>query len=35
MAGEAPEPHWLRQRREKRASHKEVRREGAVEAAEN
>ncbi|HEY9155751.1 MAG TPA: RtcB family protein, partial [Opitutaceae bacterium] len=27
MAGEAPEPHWVRARREKRASHKAIRRE--------
>lgn len=29
MAGEAPEPPWVRARREKRASHKAARREGA------
>ncbi|WP_414663454.1 RtcB family protein [Horticoccus sp. 23ND18S-11] len=33
MAGEAPEPHWLRVRREKRAAHKAERREGAAEAS--
>jgi tRNA-splicing ligase RtcB (3'-phosphate/5'-hydroxy nucleic acid ligase) len=33
MAGEAPEPHWMRQRREKRATHKEARREGAADLA--
>jgi hypothetical protein len=27
MAGEAPEPHWVRARREKRASHHAARRE--------
>lgn len=32
MAGEAPEPAWARVRREKRASHKAARREGAGEA---
>ena len=31
MAGEAPEPHWQRKRREKRAEHKAARREGAAE----
>jgi hypothetical protein len=31
MAGEAPEPPWVRARREKRASHKAVRREEAKE----
>jgi tRNA-splicing ligase RtcB len=31
MAGEAPEPHWMRQRREKRAAHKASRREGETE----
>ena len=31
MAGEAPEPHWMRARREKRASHKAARREGNTE----
>ena len=35
MAGEAPEPHWMRARREKRASHKAERREGALEAGES
>jgi tRNA-splicing ligase RtcB (3'-phosphate/5'-hydroxy nucleic acid ligase) len=34
MAGEAPEPHWMRARREKRANHKAERREGAAEVAE-
>jgi RNA-splicing ligase RtcB len=34
MAGEAPEPHWMRARREKRASHKAARREGNEEVAE-
>lgn len=29
--GEAPEPHWIRARREKRAHHKAARREGVVE----
>ena len=32
MAGEAPEPHWQRARREKRASHKTACREEAKEA---
>ncbi|HVZ64141.1 MAG TPA: RtcB family protein [Opitutaceae bacterium] len=31
MAGEAPEPPWVRKRREKRADHKAVRREGTAE----
>ena len=31
MAGEAPEPAWVRARREKRARHKAARREGALE----
>ncbi len=31
MAGEAPEPHWARVRREKRAAHKSERREGKAE----
>jgi tRNA-splicing ligase RtcB len=31
MAGEAPEPHWMRARREKRASHKAARREADAE----
>lgn len=31
MAGEAPEPHWARARREKRAAHKKARREGEAE----
>lgn len=35
MAGEAPEPHWIRARREKRAAHKEARREGNEEIAES
>ena len=35
MAGEAPEPHWMRQRREKRASRKEARREGTAEVSES
>lgn len=34
MAGEAPEPPWVRARREKRASHKAARREGAAELNE-
>ena len=33
MAGEAPEPHWMRARREKRAHHKTLRREDATESA--
>ncbi|MDF9832792.1 tRNA-splicing ligase RtcB [Ereboglobus sp. PH5-5] len=32
MAGEAPEPHWMRARREKREAHKAQRREGDAEA---
>ena len=32
MAGEAPEPHWARARREKRAAHKAERREGQAES---
>ena len=35
MVGEAEEPHWKRARREKRASHKAERREGAAEAGES
>ena len=35
MAGEAPEPHWMRARREKRASHKAARREGVAEVGES
>jgi hypothetical protein len=31
MAGEAPEPHWQRVRREKRAAHKSERRDGLAE----
>jgi RNA-splicing ligase RtcB len=31
MAGEAPEPPWQRKRREKRAAHKDARREGSAE----
>ena len=31
MAGEAPEPHWARARREKRAAHKALRREDETE----
>ena len=31
MAGEAPEPHWQRKRREKRADHKAARRENHEE----
>jgi tRNA-splicing ligase RtcB len=34
MAGEAPEPHWVRARREKRASHKAARRDGTAEITE-
>lgn len=34
MAGEAPEPPWMRARREKRASHKAARREGDAEKNE-
>jgi len=34
MAGEAEEPHWMRVRREKCASHKAARREGAADVAE-
>lgn len=34
MAGEAPEPHWVRARREKRASHKADRREEKRELEE-
>ncbi len=33
MAGESPEPHWQRVRREKRAAHKAERREGSAEAS--
>ncbi len=33
MAGEAPEPPWVRARREKRAIHKAARREDAAEVA--
>lgn len=32
MAGEAPEPHWVRARREKRASNRQERREAAIES---
>jgi RNA-splicing ligase RtcB len=35
MAGEAPEPPWVRARREKRAAHKASRREGVVETTES
>jgi tRNA-splicing ligase RtcB (3'-phosphate/5'-hydroxy nucleic acid ligase) len=31
MAGEAPEPPWMRARREKKARHKSERREGQAE----
>jgi hypothetical protein len=31
MAGEAPEPPWVRARREKKARHKSERREGQAE----
>jgi hypothetical protein len=31
MAGEAPEPPWIRARREKKARHKGERREGQAE----
>lgn len=34
MAGEAPEPPWVRKRREKRADHKAARREANAEIAE-
>jgi tRNA-splicing ligase RtcB (3'-phosphate/5'-hydroxy nucleic acid ligase) len=34
MAGEAPEPHWMRARREKKAAHKSMRREGVIDSAE-
>ena len=34
MAGEAPEPHWMRARREKKARHKAARREGELETLE-
>src|SRR5476649_1040966 len=34
MAGEPPEPPWVRARREKRAFHKTIRRDGAVEIGE-
>ena len=34
MAGDAPEPHWARKRREKRAQHKAARREGEAEIGE-
>lgn len=34
MAGEAPEPPWVRARREKRAAHKAARREGVAETSE-
>jgi hypothetical protein len=34
MAGEAPEPHWLKARREKKARHKSERREGHAEITE-
>ena len=33
MAGEAPEPPWIRARREKRAAHKATRREGEADIA--
>jgi tRNA-splicing ligase RtcB len=33
MAGEAPEPHWQRARREKRAAHKSARRDGETDVA--
>lgn len=32
MAGEAPEPPWIRARREKKARHKSERREGQAES---
>ena len=35
MAGEAPEPHWMRKRREKRASHKEARRKEIIDVSES
>ena len=35
MAGEAPEPPWVRARREKRAAHKAARREGDAEISES
>ena len=35
MASEAPEPHWVRARREKRAAHKEARREADGEIRED
>ena len=35
MAGEAPEPPWARARREKRAAHKAMRREGDAEVNES
>ena len=35
MAGEAPEPPWVRARREKRAAHKAARREGVAETSES
>jgi tRNA-splicing ligase RtcB len=35
MAGEAPEPHWMRARREKRAHHKSLRREDAAEVSDS
>ena len=35
MAGEAPEPPWARARREKRAAHKNTRREGQAESSES
>ena len=34
MAGEAPEPPWARARREKKARHKDERREGDRESQE-
>ena len=35
MAREAPEPPWVRTRREKRATHKASRRDGAAETGES
>ncbi len=34
MAGEAPEPYWMRNRREKRAAHKTARRQGEADVVE-
>lgn len=34
MAGEAPEPFWLKAKREKREAHRAARREGATQAAQ-